>query len=290
VSVANKGVQGNADSGTYAPSISPDGRYVAFDSLAWNLVPGDITGTKDMFVRDRCPEPDADGDCFPNPQQTRHVGPTNDDGAFDNCPITANPTQQNSDGNYVDNSPPYSPAIDDRTWPMSDALGDACDLDADNDGIPDADELSGASCGSIITDPLLRDSDGDDVLDGAECTLGFDPTSNASEPTLAQCGTPGDADGDKIQDRLELCYYNTSNASTDTDSDRTTDGAKDGCEVASLNGDRVVSSGDQGMLASGITGAFLYHANVDINKDGLLNSGDQGLMASFISPPGQCPG
>ena len=34
-------------------AISADGRFVAFDSLASNLVPGDTNGTLDVFVRDR---------------------------------------------------------------------------------------------------------------------------------------------------------------------------------------------------------------------------------------------
>jgi Tol biopolymer transport system component len=38
---------------SYAPSISTDGRYVAFDSDADNLVPGDSNGQNDVFVRDR---------------------------------------------------------------------------------------------------------------------------------------------------------------------------------------------------------------------------------------------
>jgi Tol biopolymer transport system component len=44
------GVEGDGDS-TDA-SISPDGRYVAFESLASNLVPGDTNGTSDVFVKD----------------------------------------------------------------------------------------------------------------------------------------------------------------------------------------------------------------------------------------------
>lgn len=41
------------------PSISADGRYVAFISEADNLVPGDATATADIFVRDR--DPDENG-------------------------------------------------------------------------------------------------------------------------------------------------------------------------------------------------------------------------------------
>ena len=39
VSVGPGGVQGNGDS--FGPAISADGRFVAFDSDATNLVPGD---------------------------------------------------------------------------------------------------------------------------------------------------------------------------------------------------------------------------------------------------------
>jgi hypothetical protein len=53
VSVDSAGGQGNSVSGIYGISISPDGRYVAFDSNASNLVPGDTNGVPDDFVRDR---------------------------------------------------------------------------------------------------------------------------------------------------------------------------------------------------------------------------------------------
>jgi hypothetical protein len=52
VSVNSSGVQGNGDS--TAVSISADGRFVAFQSVASNLVPGDTwNGWADVFVHDR---------------------------------------------------------------------------------------------------------------------------------------------------------------------------------------------------------------------------------------------
>jgi Tol biopolymer transport system component len=51
VSVDSVGAQGNGNS--YYPSISADGRYVALESLATSLVPGDINGFTDVFIRDR---------------------------------------------------------------------------------------------------------------------------------------------------------------------------------------------------------------------------------------------
>ena len=52
VSVSDRGLQANAES-FGPPSISPDGRYVAFGSLASNLVAGDANDTTDVFVYDR---------------------------------------------------------------------------------------------------------------------------------------------------------------------------------------------------------------------------------------------
>ena len=51
VSLSSSGAQGNGDSG--AGQISADGRFVCFSSEASNLVPGDLNGVRDVFVRDR---------------------------------------------------------------------------------------------------------------------------------------------------------------------------------------------------------------------------------------------
>jgi LPXTG-site transpeptidase (sortase) family protein len=51
VSVDSSGAQGNGYS--HDPSISSDGRYVAFWSYASNLVVGDTNGKQDIFVNDR---------------------------------------------------------------------------------------------------------------------------------------------------------------------------------------------------------------------------------------------
>jgi Tol biopolymer transport system component len=51
VSVDSAGNEGNGDS--FAPSISANGRFIAFQSDATNLVPGDTNSTFDVFVHDR---------------------------------------------------------------------------------------------------------------------------------------------------------------------------------------------------------------------------------------------
>lgn len=57
VSISSAGDQADRGAGgtslTRFMSISGDGRYVAFDSWATNLVPGDTNGVRDAFVRDR---------------------------------------------------------------------------------------------------------------------------------------------------------------------------------------------------------------------------------------------
>lgn len=52
---------------------------------------------------------DPDGDLIPT--------------VLDNCPDDANPLQENTDRNFVDNSPPYAVSVDDKTWPRSDTPG-----------------------------------------------------------------------------------------------------------------------------------------------------------------------
>jgi hypothetical protein len=191
---------------------------------------------------------------------------------------------------------PASRAFDDLTHPNSDLTGDGCgDTDDDNDNISDADEVTfpvpGCATSSATLNPLKGDSDGDRFLDGAECSLGFDPASPASKPAFNACAAAGDPDGDKIQSRLEVCHYNSNPNSNDTDGDMAAAGARDGCEITSLNTDRIVNSGDQGALASTVGLNELdagYLAAFDITKDGIINSGDQGQMAALIAS-GLCP-
>ncbi len=53
VSVDSNGLEGDFRSGWWPPSISKNGRYIAFDSSATNLVPGDTNRSKDVYVHDR---------------------------------------------------------------------------------------------------------------------------------------------------------------------------------------------------------------------------------------------
>ncbi len=63
VSVDPAGGEVVGSSGITATAFSADGRYLAFDSAATNLVTGDTNGFIDMFVRDTCVG--AGGGCVP---------------------------------------------------------------------------------------------------------------------------------------------------------------------------------------------------------------------------------
>ena len=53
VSLVSRGPGGVADGPSGRPSISADGRFIAFESNANNLHPGDVEGDTDVFVRDQ---------------------------------------------------------------------------------------------------------------------------------------------------------------------------------------------------------------------------------------------
>lgn len=209
--------------------------------------------------------------------------------ALDNCPSDANPLQENNDRNFIDNPAPLTQ--DDTSRVMSDAAGNPCDTDDDNDGLLDATEatfpgMPGCATTTAALNPLNPDSDNDAILDNAECLIGTDPASAASKPTQAQCASflgvaqATDTDGDFLADRTEFCGYNSSRTTLDSDGD----GRRDGCEAASLNTLNPVNSQDQLLLAQAViadlSGPFIY--NADLNKEGANNSADQLLMAQVL--------
>lgn len=53
ISTASNGTEGDLDS--YSSYITPDGRFIVYESEATNLVPGDTNGVRDIFLRDRFP-------------------------------------------------------------------------------------------------------------------------------------------------------------------------------------------------------------------------------------------
>ncbi len=211
------------------------------------------------------------------------------DATTDNCPGLANPSQANADANFTELGP--AKLFDDLTWPSSDNAGDACDTDDDNDGLSDAAEASGPPCASATaaTNPLNRDTDGDRILDGSECTLGLDPgTIDAAPPPGCKPPPVGDVDldNDGVADAREFCYYGTLSASTNSDGD----GCGDGREVASVNADLTVNATDLSQLAQHFGPYMVPNAphliDFDITKDGNINAIDLSQVAQRFGP---CP-
>ncbi|MDX6633291.1 MAG: hypothetical protein QOG26_1296, partial [Solirubrobacterales bacterium] len=128
--------------------------------------------------------------------------------ATDNCAVTANTDQRNSD---------------------DDAPGDACDSDDDNDGVSDADEATAG------TDPLKADSDDDGVQDPTDnCALSANPNQLDSDDDGQGDSCDSDDDNDGLSDSQEQAR-GSDPLKADSDSDNVGD-ATDNCPTtANLN-------------------------------------------------------
>jgi hypothetical protein len=208
----------------------------------------------------------------------------------DNCPSTYNPGQLNTDSACIDNGTSITGSC--RGNPDKDSLGDACDLDDDNDDLTDAQEAAG--CGSFgPTEPLKKDTDGDRAIDGYECKMSKDPNNPAVRP---YCAGSTDTDGDGIFDCVEEMGWGTSPSSTDTDGDSSgSDGCQDDKQIVDVNGDGQANVLDVMAVAriAFTAGPFdpVSRAAADIDKDGTNGVLDVMLAAknsSLVEPHTSC--
>jgi serine protease len=213
--------------------------------------------------------------------------------AEDNCPNDYNPDQMNTDGQRRPNGSQISG--DWASNPSQDKLGDACDPDDDNDGLPDSQEFDGH-----CPYRLIADSDGDTVPDGYEINQGKDACSAASKPA---CTSTTDSDGDGFSDCLEHSGYNTCAFAGDTTPGYTTcanptdsdgDGCADWIEIVDVNGSRQANIVD--VLAFAQRAFDVIPASdsdyvLDINKSGAVNIVDVLLAAwnsNLLRPHSTC--
>lgn len=219
--------------------------------------------------------------------------------ATDNCVSVPNPDQANFDGD----APPYGDGVgigngsgisgDDKTVSNSDTLGDACDPDADNDGIPNDtdsdpegdmtydDNNDGNPCKPLGGSSGDEDDDGPSW--GADCDGKLDGWVDA-------CGsTSADADTDGLKDAWETCKWGSNPAVLDSDGD----GFGDCVEAADVDGNTVVNfTGDVIAYAKAIllsTATFGRDGDFDIDGNNALNfTGDVIQEAKFGLLTGLC--
>lgn len=184
---------------------------------------------------------------------------------------------------YDDHTNPKASPLGDACNPDIDADGltNAQEASAGtNPTNPDSDgdhQLDGAevTCGSdplnessMVTANAGNDTDGDLLPDACEILIGTNPNVR-------------DTDGDGIVDGIEFLRLGTNPLARDTDGD----GCADGPEVASVNFDRAVNSLDLQALALrfGVVSNPDY-ASFDVNRDGFINSLDLQFVASQYGP------
>jgi len=251
---------------------------------------------------------DTDDDGYNDPQASM-PGKTNVDQNQDNCPLIYNPDQLNTDASRRPNGSTIPG--DWASNPTQDTWGDVCDTDHDNDWMLDTGThpVTGVlgedvGCGSGPTNPLLADTDGDTIIDGAECALGSDPNDSTSKPALASPDKdgdglpasldnllcPSDVDGDglvgdndpdcdspqgvvEFTDGREFRKYGTDPSVVDTDGDI----CADWIEIVDLDGNRVVNINDVFIVASRAfppTADPAEKALCDLDGNGTVNIND----------------
>jgi predicted RNA-binding protein with TRAM domain len=210
VSLTATGEQGNGGSST--SSISANGRFVAFDSTAADLVPGDTNGVSDTFVRDldgqipyECPLCDMDGVC-------------DSDEDCQTCPCDCFGVPSSGCGNGV-----CEPSLGE------DCLSCPSDCNGKQNGNPSNRFCCGDGAGEnpvgcsddrctgegfdCSTEPVLSSCCGDGVCEGTEdgfnCEIDCGPPpvcgDGNCDPGEDQCNCPWDCGGEPPTNEANYC-------------------------------------------------------------------------------------
>ena len=132
-------------------------------------------------------------------------------------------------------SPSPSPTPCDGNDPDGDGLGNPCDPDDDNDGVPDGEDNCRVDAnpgqrdtdGDGIGDRCDPDNDGDGVPDGPDnCPLTFNPNQRDSDNDGIGDRCDNDDDNDGVPDAQDNCPFTPNANQRDTDGD----GVGDRCD------------------------------------------------------------
>jgi len=234
-----------ADNNNFAPAISSDGKYVAFESDSTNLIINDNNGVRDIFVRNMFDIPlvvyycDVDGDTYISSaiSGTCNVAGCEPAG----CQLTVGNDCNDADGGI-------NPAAADA---ICNGVDDNCNGTEDDDYVVDA------GCGVGICQSSNTPSS---CVDGVEilCLTGV-PTETpeatcddtldndcdgSSDAVDSDCGIPiTDFDNDGITDNIDNCYMTENTGQQDTDGD----GYGNMCD-ADLDNNSLVESNDYTIL------------------------------------------
>jgi hypothetical protein len=155
------------------------------------------------------------------------------------------------------------------------------DLDADDDGLGDADELARG------TDPHVADTDGDGLGDGDEVGRGTDPLAadtdgdglgDGDEVGRGTDPLAADSDGDGLWDGDEIAL-----GTDPLDPDGDHDGLTDGDEVARGTNPFDPDTDDDGLRDDLEVAAGLDPLDPDSDHDGLGDGTDPDLVAGLIA-------
>jgi len=173
----------------------------------------------------------------------------------DNCPADANPNQLDTD---------------------NDNRGDACDLDDDNDGVLDSDEVNNGS------DPLLTDTDADGVPDGDDAFPTDDTETTDSDEDGIGNNSDDDDDNDGLSDADEQTL-GTDPLRADSDNDGVSDSddafPTDSSETNDTDGDGIGNNADSDDDNDGLSDADEQTLGTDplladTDSDGVSDSED----------------
>ncbi len=203
------------------------------------------------------------------------------DGQYPSTYVNANDTDGDGLANNVDTDNSGTAL----TVPNSDGIGgaDYIDIDADNDGIPDITENSGADTNNNGTVDSLTDTDGDGIVDT------YDPDNSGTALTIANADGDAlptyrdlDSDNDGIPDVVEMGGIDSdgdglTDNSTDNDSDgwsNTYDSDNAGTAFSELDTD-----GD----------GFNNNEDLDTDNDGIADAyeGTGGTLPAGMDADGQ---